>query len=87
MNFTIYLISINIIAFLIILIDKRRAIKKKWRIPENNLLLISLLGGCFGMYISMYLYHHKTKKLKFKLVLIFCFIWLYFIFSLFTNII
>ena len=75
MYFINYLISINIIAFLLCLIDKIKAIRKKWRIPENNLLLISLIGGCFGMYIGMYLFHHKTKKGKFKLVLILCFIW------------
>ena len=67
-----YLISINIISFILIFIDKRKAINNKWRIPESTLLFISLLGGCFGTILSMYLFHHKTKKLKFKLVHLFC---------------
>lgn len=71
----IYFLSINIIAFLLCLIDKRKAIKNKYRIPESTLLLISLIGGCFGMLVSMKLYHHKTQKLKFKLVYLFCIIW------------
>ena len=67
-----YLISINIISFILMFIDKRKAIKNKYRVKESTLLFISLLGGCFGTLISMYLFHHKTKKLKFKLVYLFC---------------
>ena len=67
-----YLISINLISFILIFIDKRKAIKNKYRVKESTLLFISLLGGCFGTLISMYLFHHKTKKLKFKLVHLFC---------------
>lgn len=63
-----YLIIINIIGFIICFIDKRKAIKNKYRIKEMNLLLISLIGGCFGFYIGMYMFHHKTKKLKFTLL-------------------
>ena len=71
-----YLISINIISFILIFIDKRKAINNKYRIKERTLLFISLLGGCFGTIISMYLFHHKTKKLKFKLVHLFCIIYI-----------
>lgn len=74
-----YLISINIISFILIFIDKQKAIYHKWRIPEQLLLFIATIGGCFGMLISMYLFHHKTKKLKFKLVHLLTFIWLYFL--------
>lgn len=79
MYFIVYLISINILGFLMILIDKKKAIRHKWRIAESILLLVSMLGGCFGMFISMDLFHHKTKKLKFKLVPIICFGWGYLI--------
>lgn len=79
MYFIVYLISINILGFLLILIDKKKAIHHKWRIAESVLLIISILGGCFGLFISMYLFHHKTKKLKFKLVPIICLIWCYLI--------
>lgn len=71
-----YLISINLIGFILIFIDKQKAIHHKWRIPEDALLLISFIGGCFGTIISMYLFHHKTKKLKFKLVHLFCVIYM-----------
>ena len=79
MNFIVYLSSINIVSFVIMFIDKRRAIKNRYRIPESLLLTLSLIGGCFGMLVGMYLFHHKTKKLKFKLVPIICFGWGYLI--------
>ena len=60
-----YLICINIISFLIYYIDKRLAIKHKYRVPENILILVSLIGGVLGSLISMMLFHHKTKHLKF----------------------
>ena len=77
-----YLISINLIGFILIFIDKRKAIKNKYRIKENTLLLISLLGGCFGILISMYLFKHKTRKLKFKLVHLFTIIYIVLIIKL-----
>jgi uncharacterized membrane protein YsdA (DUF1294 family) len=42
-------------------IDKRKAIKGKWRIPEKTLFLISILGGSIGSLIGMKLFRHKTK--------------------------
>ena len=76
MNFINFFISINVFSFIFCYIDKKRAIKHHYRISENNLLLISILGGCFGMLFAMYLFHHKTKKIKFKLVHIFCVFWI-----------
>lgn len=73
-----YLIIVSVLAFLLCYIDKRKAIKGKWRISEDILLLISLCGGCFGFLLGMYFFHHKTRKLKFKLVYLFCFIWFFF---------
>ena len=48
-------------------VDKRRAIKRKWRISEHTLILTSILGGSIGSLIGMYTFRHKTKHLKFKL--------------------
>ena len=48
-------------------LDKRRAIKRKWRISEHTLILTSILGGSIGSLIGMYTFRHKTKHLKFKL--------------------
>ena len=76
MNFIVYLVSINIISFIMIFIDKRKAIYHKWRISERILLFIAFICGCFGMIIGMKLFHHKTNKLKFKLVYLFCLIWI-----------
>lgn len=63
--FNYYLILINIIGFILILVDKIKACKNKWRIKENTLLFISIIGGGIGELISMLIFHHKTKKNKF----------------------
>lgn len=63
----IYLIIINITAFILMLVDKRKAIKHKWRISEATLLGSAIIGGSIGMLSGMYLFRHKTKHLKFKL--------------------
>lgn len=81
-----YLILINIIGFITCFIDKRKAINNKYRIKEITLLLISLIGGCFGFYIGMYMFHHKTKKLKFILLVpIMIIMWIVLIIYLIKN--
>jgi len=64
-----YLIIVNLIAFISCYIDKKRAIKNKYRLKESYLLTLSFLGGALGLYISMYLFRHKTKKIKFTLII------------------
>jgi len=64
-NIIIYLVAINLITFLVMWLDKRKAKKGKWRVPENTLLLFVLLGGGIGGIVGMYVFHHKTKKAKF----------------------
>lgn len=64
-NIIIYLIAINLITFLVMWLDKRKAKKGRWRIPENTLLLFVLLGGGIGGIVGMYVFHHKTQKAKF----------------------
>ena len=66
-NVIIYLILINLIGFFVMWSDKRNAKKGKWRIPENTLFLITLLGGGIGTIAGMYTFRHKTKKLKFTI--------------------
>lgn len=56
-----YLILINIAAFLSMYIDKKKAIKHKWRIPEKTLFLFALIGGSLGSNLGMYTLRHKTK--------------------------
>ena len=65
--FLSYLVLANLVAFAMYGIDKRRAIKDKWRIPEKRLLLVALFGGAPGALWGMILFHHKTKKAKFFL--------------------
>ena len=64
-NAIIYIIVINIIAFVTMYWDKRRAIKGKWRVKENTLLFLVILGGGIGAIVGMYTFRHKTKKMAF----------------------
>ena len=63
----LYLLIVNAIAFLLMLVDKQKAKKKLWRIPESTLLLSAVLGGSIGSLAGMYTFRHKTKHLKFTL--------------------
>ena len=62
-----YLVIINAVGFLFMLIDKRKAQKNLWRIPERILLGIAICGGSIGTFLGMDTFRHKTKKLKFSL--------------------
>ena len=64
-NLIIYLIIINIIAFLAMLVDKKKAEKNRWRIKESTLLILALIGGSIGAITGMYVFHHKTQKPRF----------------------
>jgi len=66
-NIIIYLVAINIIGFLAMWIDKRKAEKGKWRIQEKTLFLLTVLGGGVGTISGMYTFRHKTKKLAFTI--------------------
>lgn len=62
---TDYLILINIATFLVFAVDKKRAQRGKWRIPEVWLFGLSFLGGSLGGLLSMKVMRHKTKKMSF----------------------
>ena len=64
-NIIIYLIIINIIGFLVMYIDKQKAKKGKWRIPEKTIFIITVLGGGIGTTAGMYTFRHKTQKIAF----------------------
>jgi len=66
-NFILYLIIINLIGFFIMLIDKRKAIKRQWRVSEKALICISIIGGSIGMLAGMSTFRHKTKHKKFTI--------------------
>ena len=63
-----YLILVNIIAFAAFGIDKRKAVKHKYRISEATLLGLALIGGSAGALAGMYLFHHKTRKPLFRAI-------------------
>ena len=56
-----YLLIINVIGLAIMGMDKSKAKRHAWRIPESSLFLVSLLGGSIGTWAGMYLFRHKTK--------------------------
>ena len=56
-----YLLVANMVGFAIMGIDKSRAKRHAWRIPEKILFLASLLGGSIGTWAGMYAFRHKTK--------------------------
>lgn len=60
-----YLILINAASFLLMLLDKFKAKKKLWRIPEATLMGFAAAGGSVGALLGMYIARHKTKHPKF----------------------
>lgn len=65
--FSIYFLIISCISFLLMYIDKQKAIKREWRIPESTLMTLSLIGGAVGTYLGVYTFRHKTKHTKFTI--------------------
>ena len=66
-NIIIYFALINVLGFFAMGIDKWKAKKGRWRIPENTLFMFTILGGGIGTISGMYLFRHKTKKKYFTL--------------------
>ena len=60
-----YLLIVNAAGFLLMFIDKQKAKKKLWRIPEATLMGVAALGGSIGSLAGMYLVRHKTQHPKF----------------------
>lgn len=81
----LYAIIINAFTFFIYGIDKLKAKKGKWRIPEASLMGLAVIGGSIGAYLGIKVWHHKTLHKKFKygipIILLLqlaciCFMWL-----------
>lgn len=62
-----YLIAINILSFVLMGLDKSKARRGAWRIPEKTLFLAAVVGGSVGAIAGMYVFRHKTKHLRFVL--------------------
>ena len=63
-----YLLMMNLVGFAVMGIDKKRAVKRLWRIPESTLFIIALIGGSLGSIIGMYFFHHKTRHWYFAAI-------------------
>lgn len=64
-NIIIYFIIINLIGFFVMWLDKQKAKRGAWRIPEKTLFIITGLGGGIGTIAGMYIFRHKTRKIGF----------------------
>lgn len=60
-----YVVIINVIAFMVMLHDKRQAKKHKRRVPEKRLFLLAIAYGSLGIFLGMYAFRHKTKHASF----------------------
>ncbi len=61
----VYLVLVNAAGLLFMFVDKQKAQRGQWRIPEATLMLTAAIGGSVGSLLGMYLFHHKTRHSKF----------------------
>ncbi len=61
-----YLVAVNLIGFLVMGMDKARAKKHAWRIPESALFFVAIIFGSLGSIVGMYVFRHKTRHKAFK---------------------
>ena len=66
-KYLLFMVCINILTFALMAIDKRKAIRGKWRIPEITLLGSCALGGCYFGFLAMHILHHKTRHWQFAI--------------------
>ena len=78
LDFAFYYIGImNLVGFAIMGIDKSKAKRNAWRIPEATLFFVTLLGGGIGSTLGMHFFRHKTKHTKFTVgVPLLCVLWI-----------
>ena len=61
----VFLLLINATGFALMLADKQKARKNKWRIAESTLFSVAAVGGSLGILLGMYAFRHKTKQIRF----------------------
>lgn len=57
----LYFVILNVLSFVVMGVDKKKAVKHLFRIPESTLFILALIGGCIGSILGMYTFRHKTK--------------------------
>ena len=63
----IYVLLVNAVGLVLMLVDKNKAKRGAWRIPEATLFITAAIGGSLGCWAGMYLFRHKTKHWYFVL--------------------
>lgn len=63
--FLIYILFINLIGFITMYVDKKKARKGAWRISEKVIFIIAFVLGAIGVYVGIYKFRHKTKHTLF----------------------
>ena len=61
-----YLLAVNVLTFIVYGVDKWKARRGRWRMPEATLMGLAALGGSVGAWLAMLLFRHKTQKKKFR---------------------
>ena len=61
-----YILVVNVLTFIVYGVDKGKARRGRWRVPEATLLGLAALGGSVGAWLAMQLFRHKTQKKKFR---------------------
>lgn len=56
-----WLLLMNLLGFILMIVDKKRAVRRGRRVPERTLFLMAVLGGALGCWAGMYLVRHKTR--------------------------
>lgn len=70
----VYVIVMNLLGFLVMGIDKYKAKKQAWRVPESTLFILAIIGGSLGSIVGMYAFRHKTRHWYFVYGLPFIFV-------------
>ena len=61
-----YFLAVNVLTFVVYSVDKWKARRGRWRVPEASLLGLAAVGGSVGAWLAMQLFRHKTQKKKFR---------------------
>ena len=72
---TVFMLIMSIVGFVTmgidkrLSLDKRKSIKRGWRIPERTLIFVAFIGGALGSFLGMHIFRHKTKHMKFIILI------------------